>query len=81
MKSIQPSTAMYINLGLAVGGAALAYVAANGLPAPVPADVSHVAQAWAVWIGGFAGAVLATGNAYLHGVSADAAGPLAAPGK
>jgi hypothetical protein len=77
MPSIDPKSSVIINLIVAVAGAVLAYIASNGLPAPVPAETSHLWQIWAQWIGGLGVAVVAAFNGYLHGVSSDAPGPLA----
>ena len=77
MLPIDPRFSVFINLVVAIAGAALAYVASNGLPAPIPAETSHLWQIWAQWIGGLGIAIVAAFNGYLHGVSSDKAGPLA----
>ena len=77
MPSIDPKTSVMINLMVAIGGAVLAYIASNGLPAPVPAETSHLWQAWAQWTGGLGVAVVAAFNGYLHSVSSNERGPLA----
>ena len=76
MPPIDPKSSLIINLIVAIAGAVLAYIASNGLPAPVPAATSHLWQVWAQWIGGLGVAVVAAFNGYLHGVSSTAAGPL-----
>jgi len=77
MPSIDPRFSVFINLAVAIAGAALAYIASNGLPAPIPAETSHLWQVWAQWTGGLGVAVVAAFNGYLHSVSSDRAGPLA----
>jgi len=77
MLSVDPKTSMVINFVVAMVGAVLAYIASNGLPAPVPAETSHLWQVWAQWIGGLGVAVVAAFNGYLHSVSSSAPGPLA----
>ncbi len=76
MPSIDPKCSLMINIIVAIAGAVLAYIASNGLPAPIPAETSHLWQVWAQWIGGLGIAVVAALNGYLHGVSSTAAGPL-----
>jgi len=77
MPSINPKSSVIINFIVALAGAVLAYIASNGLPAPVPAETSHLWQIWAQWIGGLGVAVVAAFNGYLHGVSSNERGPLA----
>ena len=77
MPAIDPKISLAINLIVAIAGAVLAYVASNGLPAPIPAETSHLWQIWAQWIGGLGVALVAAFNGYLHAVSSDTSGPLA----
>jgi hypothetical protein len=77
MPTIDPKISVVVNLIVAIAGAVLAYVASNGLPAPIPAETSHLWQVWAQWIGGLGVAVVAAFNGYLHAVSSDNSGPLA----
>jgi hypothetical protein len=77
MPTIDPKISVVVNLIVAIAGAVLAYVASNGLPAPIPAETSHLWQVWAQWIGGLGVAVVAAFNSYLHAVSSDNSGPLA----
>ncbi len=74
MPSIDPRISVALNLIVAIAGAVLAYIGSNGLPAPIPAETSHLWQIWAQWIGGLGVAAL---NGYLHAVSSDNPGPLA----
>ena len=76
MPPIDPRISIALNLIVAIAGAVLAYIASNGLPAPVPAETSHLWQIWAQWVGGLGVVVVAAFNGYLHSVSADKAGPL-----
>jgi hypothetical protein len=77
MPAIDPKISLAINLIVAIAGAVLAYIASNGLPAPIPAETSHLWQVWAQWIGGLGVSLVAAFNGYLHAVSSDASGPLA----
>ena len=77
MPAIDPKISVVVNLIVAIAGAVLAYIASNGLPAPIPAETSHLWQVWAQWIGGLGVAVVAAFNGYLHAVSSDNSGPLA----